>query len=90
MGHAAASPLANGLSQASGLSGLGADFPWNRRMSDFVDCDREQAFPLPLDLRAWVPSDDLAHFAIDAVERVALAAFKVNHPGTRCGRVNET
>ena len=41
-------------------------------MSNFVDCDREQALLLPPDLRDWIPSDDLAHFVIEAVERVAL------------------
>ena len=51
-------------------------------MSNFVDCDRDQAFLLPPDLRDWIPSDDLAHFVIEAVERVALGAFKVNHRGT--------
>ena len=51
-------------------------------MSNFVDCDREQAFLLPPDLRDWVPEDDLAHFVIAAVERVDLGVFKVNHRGT--------
>ena len=51
-------------------------------MSNFVDCDREQAFLLPPDLRDWVPADDLGHFVIEAVERVDLGAFKVNHRGT--------
>ena len=51
-------------------------------MSNFVDCDREQAFLLPRDLRDWVPSDDLTHFVIEAVERVDLDAFKVNRRGT--------
>ena len=51
-------------------------------MSNFVDCDRDQAFLLPPDLRDWIPSDDLAHFVIEAVERVGLGAFKVNHRGT--------
>ena len=51
-------------------------------MSNFVDCDRDQAFLLPPDLRDWIPADDLAHFVIEAVERVALGAFKVNHRGT--------
>ena len=51
-------------------------------MSNFVDCDRDQAFLLPPDLRDWIPSDDLAHFVIEAVERVDLDAFKVNHRGT--------
>ena len=51
-------------------------------MSNFVDCDRDQAFLLPPDLRDWIPEDDLAHFVIEAVERVGMSAFKVNHRGT--------
>ena len=51
-------------------------------MSKFVDCEREQAFLLPPDLRDWIPADDLAHFVIEAVERVEMNAFKVNHRGT--------
>ncbi len=51
-------------------------------MSKFVDCERDQAFLLPPDLRDWIPEDDLAHFVIEAVERVDMSAFKVNHRGT--------
>jgi len=51
-------------------------------MSKFVDCARDQAFLLPPDLRDWVPEDDLAHFVIEAVERVGLGAFEVNDRGT--------
>ena len=51
-------------------------------MSNFVDCDRDQAFLLPPDLRDWIPEDDLAHFVIEAVERVGMSAFKVNYRGT--------
>jgi transposase len=51
-------------------------------MSNFVDCAREQGFLLPPDLRDWIPEDDLAHFVIEAVERVAIGAFKVNERGT--------
>lgn len=51
-------------------------------MSNFVDCERDQAFLLPPDLRDWIPEDDLAHFVIEAVERVDLGAFKVNDRGT--------
>ncbi|MGH2804436.1 MAG: transposase [Thermoleophilaceae bacterium] len=51
-------------------------------MRNFVECEREQAFLLPPDLRDWIPEDDLAHFVIEAVERVALGAFKVNDRGT--------
>ena len=51
-------------------------------MSKFVDCARDQAFLLPPDLRDRIPEDDLAHFVIEAVERVDLGAFKINHRGT--------
>jgi transposase len=37
---------------------------------------------LPHDLREWVREDDLAHFIIEAVERVYIGAFKVNWQGT--------
>ena len=51
-------------------------------MSKFVDCERDQAFLLPPDLRDWIPADDLVHFVIEAVDRVDMSAFKVNHRGT--------
>ena len=51
-------------------------------MSKFVECERDQAFLLPPDLRDWIPEDDLAHFVIKAVERVDMSAFKVNRRGT--------
>ncbi len=51
-------------------------------MSRFVDRERDQAFLLAPDPRDWIPEDDLAHFVIEAVERVAMAAFKFNHRGT--------
>jgi transposase len=51
-------------------------------MSKFVYCERDQAFLLPPDLRDWIPEDDLAHFVIEAVERVEMSTFKVNDRGT--------
>ncbi len=45
-------------------------------MSSFVPFNREQAFLLPPDLKAWVPADDLAHFVVAAVERVPIGAFQ--------------
>jgi transposase len=44
-------------------------------MSSDVPFNREQAFLLPPDLKAWLPEDDLAHFVVAAVERVRLGAF---------------
>ncbi len=52
-------------------------------MSRLVDCARDHAFLLPPDLRDWIPDDDLAHFVIEAVERVDMSAFKVNHYAAR-------
>ncbi len=54
-------------------------------MSKFVDCERDQAFLLPPNLRDRIPENDLAHFGIEAVERVEMRAFKVNH-GARARR----
>lgn len=47
-------------------------------MATFVPFDRSQAFLLPPDLKDWLPGDDLAHFIVAAVDRVALTSFKVN------------
>lgn len=47
-------------------------------MSRFVQADRSQPFLLPPDLREWLPADDLAHFILEAVERVPLDHFQVN------------
>ena len=51
-------------------------------MANFIPYDRGQGLLLPPDLRDWVPEDDLAHFVIEAVERVSISVFKVNHLGT--------
>ncbi len=51
-------------------------------MANFISYDRSQALLLSPDLREWVPEDDLAHFIIEAVERVYIGAFKVNWRGS--------
>ena len=51
-------------------------------MSNFVGGNRDQPFLLPPDLRDWIPEDDLAHFVLEAVERVDITHFKVNARGT--------
>jgi transposase len=51
-------------------------------MANFVSYERGQRLLLPHDLREWVPEDDLAHFIVEAVERVDIRAFKVNWRGT--------
>lgn len=51
-------------------------------MPSFVPFNRDQPFLLPPDLKAWLPEDDVAHFVIEAVERVPLDAFCVaDRPG---------
>jgi transposase len=49
----------------------------------FKNTDRNTPLLLPPDLRDWVAEDDLVHFVIQAVERLPLSAFAVNHKG--CG-----
>ena len=51
-------------------------------MPKFVERDSSQAYLLPPDVREWVPADDLSHFVLEAVERVAMESFKVNERGT--------
>ncbi len=46
-------------------------------MVTFIPFNRDQAFLLPPDLRAWLLEDDLAHFVVAAVERVPFGAFDV-------------
>jgi transposase len=42
---------------------------------NFIECDREQPFLLPPDVREWLPEDHLAWFVIDAVGVMDTAAF---------------
>jgi transposase len=48
----------------------------------FVPIDRNTPMLMPPDLRDWVPDDDLVHFVIEAVDRLPLDIFQVNHRGT--------
>lgn len=45
--------------------------------------DRHTPLLLPPDLRDWVAEDDLVHFVLQAVERLPLSTFALNHKG--CG-----
>ncbi len=51
-------------------------------MSKFIETDPRQPLLLPVDLREWVPQDDLAHFVLEAVERVPMEHFATNERGT--------
>ena len=51
-------------------------------MPKFVQRHQSQLYLLPPDLRDWLPEDDLAHFVVEAVERVPLERLQVNERGT--------
>ena len=51
-------------------------------MAKLVERDQSQLYLLPVDMREWVPEDDLSHFVLEAVERVPMSAFVVNERGT--------
>jgi hypothetical protein len=45
-------------------------------MVNFIAFNRDQAFLLPPDLKAWLPENDVAHFVVAAVERVSLDSVR--------------
>src|SRR4030042_1974564 len=47
-----------------------------------VNVDRETPLLLPVDLRDWVPENDLVHFVVNAVETMSLWALSVKRRGT--------
>ncbi len=51
-------------------------------MTNFRSYDRSQRMLLPPDLKEWVADDDLAHFIVEAVERVDMRAFHVSRTGS--------
>ena len=47
-----------------------------------VNVDRDTPMLLPVDLRQWVPENDLVHFVISAVDSMNLSAVSVNTRGS--------
>ncbi len=47
-----------------------------------VNVDRNTPMLLPVDLRQWVPEDDLVHFVIEAVDSMHLPSMGINRRGT--------
>lgn len=47
-----------------------------------VNVDRDTPMLLPVDLREWVPGEDLVHFVIEAVDSMQLPSMAVNRRGT--------
>lgn len=48
----------------------------------FVSVDRNQPLLLPVDLRDWVPEDDLVHFVIEVVESLPSERLRFNVRGS--------
>jgi hypothetical protein len=53
---------------------------------NFLACDRDQAFLLPLDLRDWLPADHLAWFVLDVVDQLDLGPFLAAYRADGHGR----
>jgi len=53
---------------------------------NFIGSDREQAFLMPPSLRDWLPSDHVAWFVIESVDRLDLEAFYADHRADGHGR----
>jgi transposase len=47
-----------------------------------VNVDRETPMLLPVDMRDWVPENDLVHFVVAAVDGMDLSSVRVNSRGT--------
>jgi len=53
---------------------------------NFLACDREQAYLMPLSLREWLPADQLAWCVLDAVAAMDLAAIYGDYRADGHGR----
>lgn len=53
---------------------------------NFIECDREQPFLMPLDLRDWLPENHLAWTILDAVAEMDLCAFYADYRQDGHGR----
>ena len=42
---------------------------------NIIECNRDQRFLMPPDMKDWVPDGDLAWFVIDTVEKMGLSSF---------------
>ena len=53
---------------------------------NFLRPDRDQQFLLPVDMREWLPDDDLVWLVLDAVEHSDLSAFRAAYRADGQGR----
>jgi transposase len=51
-------------------------------MRNFKLYERNQPLLMPMELREWVADDDLAHFIVEAAERIDITAFHVSATGS--------
>ena len=47
-----------------------------------VNVDRDTPMLLPVDLRDWVPADDMVHFVLEVVDRIPESLFSANRRGS--------
>lgn len=52
----------------------------------FIECDRDQRFLLPEDMRDWLPEDDVCWFLIDVMDKMDLSAFYLKYNADGMGR----
>ena len=53
---------------------------------NFIECNREQGYLLPPDLKKWLSEGDLVWFIIDAVEQMDLSKIYGKHRSYGWGR----
>lgn len=53
---------------------------------NFLPCDRDQDYLMPLSLREWLPEDHLAWFIVDATEKMDLAGLVADYRADGHGR----
>ncbi len=51
-------------------------------MINFKPFEHSQPLLMPIDLGEWVADDDLAHFIVEAAERIDITAFHVSATGS--------
>lgn len=50
-------------------------------LQNFLLPQRDQPLLLPVDMREWLPEDDLVFIALDAVAMLDLGEFRRRYPG---------
>jgi len=53
---------------------------------NFLECNRDQMYLMPVSIREWLPEDHLAWFILDAVREFALISFYRRHRSDGWGR----